>query len=87
MATNIVVNIVGGAEAQNTTAVTIGNVRWGLNGTAPFGAAQAVPDGFQALTVYKTTVPTQISITVQARGYDTTLNITVNLTTIDVQTA
>lgn len=68
---------VGGTDAQNTTAVTIGNVRWGLNGTANFGVAQNVADGYQPLIVYKTTQPTQISTTVEARGYDTTVNITV----------
>jgi len=87
MVTSVIVNIVGGTDAQNTTAVTIGNVRWGLNGTANFGAAQNVADGNSLLTVYKTTQPAQIAITVDARGYPTTLNITVNADTISVQTA
>lgn len=87
MTTSVTVNIVGGADAQNTTAVTIGNVRWGLNGTAAFGAAQNVADGDHLLTVYKTTQPTQISIAVEARGYPTIVNITVNADTINVQIA
>jgi len=57
MVTSVIVNIVGGVNAQNTTAVTIGNVRWGLNGTANFGTAQNVADGNQLLTVYKTRQP------------------------------
>jgi hypothetical protein len=87
MVTSVIVNIVGGTDAQNTTAVTIGDVRWGLNGTANFGTAQNVADGHPLLTVYKTTQPVQIEITVEARGYPTTLNITVNADTISVQTA
>ncbi|PPK78168.1 hypothetical protein B0F87_101550 [Methylobacter tundripaludum] len=87
MVTSVIVNIIGGTDAQNTTAVTIGDVRWGLNGTANFGTAQNVADGNPLLTVYKTTQPTQIAITVETRGYPTTLNITVNADTINVQTA
>ncbi len=38
--TDVTVKIVGGTEKENTSAVTIGNVRWGLNGTADFGQGQ-----------------------------------------------
>jgi len=84
MVANVTVNIVGGAQAQNTTAVTIGLARWGLNGAANFGAPLPVASGLQTLTVYKTTVPTQISITVEVRDMDSTLNITVQNDSIAV---
>jgi hypothetical protein len=87
MVTSVIVNIVGGTDAENTTAVTIGNVRWGLNGTADFGAAQNVAAGDQTLIVYKTTQTKQISTTVEARGSATTVNITVNANSISIQIA
>ncbi|MBK5540717.1 hypothetical protein JFV28_14795 [Pseudomonas sp. TH05] len=84
MVANVTVNIVGGAQAQNTTAVTLGLARWGLNGAANFGAPLPVASGLQTLTVYKTTAPTQISITVEVRDWDSTLNITVQNDSIAV---
>ncbi|WP_207893758.1 hypothetical protein [Tenacibaculum sp. M341] len=84
---NITVNIVGGTQQENTSAVTIGNVRWGLNGTANFGQPQNVPNGNQKLTVYKTTEPREIIGYVEVRGVDTTLNITVNNDSIIVEEA
>lgn len=82
--TAVTVNIVGGTQAQNTTAVTVGAVRWGANGTANFGQTQNVAEGTYTLTVYKTTAPTQISITVQVYGNVAAINITVNDDTISV---
>ncbi|KIQ37150.1 hypothetical protein RT97_00515 [Variovorax paradoxus] len=82
--TSVTVNIVGGSERENTTAVTIGAVRWGLNGTAPLGSAQIMAEGTWALTVYKTSVPTQIGITVEVYGNVALVNITVNLNDISV---
>jgi hypothetical protein len=76
--TNVTVNIVGGTQKENTEAVTIANVRWGLNGTANFGKGQNVPEGDQDLTVYKTTPPNQISIKVQVSGDAQVVNIQVN---------
>ncbi|MDD5411191.1 MAG: hypothetical protein PHF31_07220 [Methylobacter sp.] len=84
MTTSVTVNIVGGTEQENTTAVSIGNVRWGKNGTANFGAAQNVAGGNQTLTVYKTTQPTQLSNTVNVQGAAMTANITVNTNDISV---
>lgn len=83
--TDITVNIVGGTEAENTTAVTIGNVRWGLNGTAPLGETQQVAQGLQDLVVFKTTNPNQISIKVDVTPGNVTLNITVDDDSINVQ--
>jgi len=81
---NISVTIVGGTDAQNTTAVTVANRRWGLNGVA-WGTVQQVAEGLQTLTVYKTTVPNQISITLQVRDPgNNTLDVTVNHDTIAV---
>lgn len=74
---NVSVNIVGGADQENVTAVTVGAQRWGVNGIA-FGQAQVVPAGYQLLTVFKTTQPLQLSITLEVRGGDNTLNVTVN---------
>lgn len=82
--TSVTVNIVGGTQKENTTAVTVGAVRWGLNGTAPFGSAQNVAEGIWDLTVYKTTVPTHISIKVEVYGNVAAVNITVNLDSISV---
>jgi hypothetical protein len=82
--TDVTVNIVGGTQAQNTTAVTIGNVRWGANGTANFGQPQNVAEGTWDLVVYKTTAPNQISIKVQVYGNVAVVNITVNMDTISV---
>lgn len=82
--TSVTVKITGGSEKENTTAVTVGNVRWGLNGTAKFGEAQAVGAGNKTLTVYKTTELKQISITVEVDGDSQTFNITVNKDTINV---
>lgn len=81
---NVSVNIVGGTDQENVTAVTVGAQRWGVNGV-PFGQVQVVPEGYQLLTVYKTTDPTQISITVQVRDPgNNTLNVTVNQDNIRV---
>lgn len=80
------VYIVGGADQENATAVTVGPRRWGQNGSA-YGTVQQVPAGFQPLTVFKTTQPPSISITLEVRpDYpgDHTLNVTVNLDTISV---
>ena len=82
--TDVTVNIAGGTQAQNTTAVTVGNVRWGQNGTANFGIGQNVPEGNQELVVYKTTQPNQISIMVRVYGNVAVINITVNGDTITV---
>lgn len=84
MVANVTVNITGGSQQENTTAVTLGTARWGLNGAAPFGGALPVADGFQTLSVYKTVGTSPISITVQVRGWDTTLNIVVQNDTIAV---
>ncbi|MEM1323922.1 MAG: hypothetical protein AAGG75_26920 [Bacteroidota bacterium] len=81
---NVTVNIVGGTEAQNTTAVTIGAQRWGLNGNGPFGTALPTAAGIQDLTVYKTTAPNQISIKVDVPDYDVTVNVTVDADSIRV---
>jgi hypothetical protein len=81
---NVIVNIAGGTQQENTTAVTIGAVKWGLNGTAAFGLAQAVPPGLQDLIVDKTTVPLTLSIKVDVPAYDVTVNVTVNNDTIAV---
>ncbi len=75
---NITVNIIGGDQQENTTAVTIANITWGLNGTANFGQAQMVPDGIQDLVVFKTTQPQQISITLDVHNTLAHVNITVN---------
>jgi hypothetical protein len=75
---NITVNIVGGNEQENTSAVTIANIRWGLNGNANFGQAQMVPDGIQDLVVFKTTQPQQISIKLDVHNTLDHVNITVN---------
>ena len=53
---SIIVNISrGGTQPEDATAVTIGSVRWGINGTANFGHSQEVPKGDQELVLYKTT--------------------------------
>jgi hypothetical protein len=80
---NVSVNIVGGADQENVTAVTVGAQRWGQNGV-PFGQVQVVPPGYQLLTVIKTTQPLQLSITLEVRGGDNTLNVTVNQDNIRV---
>ena len=78
------VNIVGGTDQENVTAVTVGALRWGVN-DVPFGKVQVVPEGYQTLTVYKTTQPLQISITVQVRDPgNNTLNVTVSQDNISV---
>jgi hypothetical protein len=80
---NISVNIVGGTEQENVVAVTVGAQRWGHNG-APFGQFLAVPPGYQLLTVIKTTQPLQLSMTLEVRDGNNTLNVTVNLDNIRV---
>ena len=82
--TSVTVSIVGGTEKENTTAVTVGSVRWGLNGTAKFGEAQDVTEGSRTLTVYKTTDPKQIATTVNVPATATTFGVTVNKDTISV---
>lgn len=82
--TSVTVKIAGGTDKENTTAVTIGNVRWGLNGTAKFGEAQAVATGSKTLTVYKTTEPKSIETTVQVSGDTQTFNVTVDTNGISV---
>jgi hypothetical protein len=82
--TSVTVHIVGGADKENTTAVTIGTVRWGNNGTAPLGSAQNVPEGIWDLTVFKTTIPTHLSIKVEVYGNVALVNITVNQDNISV---
>ena len=78
--TNITIYSVGGTQQENTNTVNIGGVVW----NAPFGQTQEVEDGLRELTVNKTTLPHQIPVMVEARGYDTILNITVNEDTIHV---
>jgi hypothetical protein len=81
---SVSVTIVGGTDAQNTSAVTVATQRWGVNG-APWGSVQQVAEGYQTLTVFKTTVPNQISITLQVRDPgNNTLQVTVNQDTIAV---
>jgi hypothetical protein len=81
---NVSVTIVGGTDAQNTTAVTVDNQRWGVNGS-PWGTVLQVAEGYQTLTVFKTTVPNQISITLQVRDPgNNTLQVTVNQDNIAV---
>jgi hypothetical protein len=82
--TNVTVKIAGGSEKENTTAVTVGAKRWGDNGTARFGQAQAVDAGNRTLTAYKITEPTSIAITVEVSGDNQTFNVTVNKDTISV---
>ncbi|MDM8545313.1 hypothetical protein QUF61_02350 [Candidatus Venteria ishoeyi] len=83
MPTNIIINIVAGTQQENVTSVTIEQQVW----NAPFGQTHPVANGFHQLTVNKATQPHQISINIEARGYDTILNITVNDDNINVAIA
>ncbi|WP_411880452.1 hypothetical protein [Polaromonas sp. YR568] len=76
---NVTVNITGGSDKENVTAATLGNQRWGANGSAQFGQALAVNGGGATLTIYKTTAPAQLTKPVEVpAGGSLTLNVLVN---------
>ena len=81
--TSVTVKLAGGTEKENTKSVTVGTKRWGDNGTA-YGQAQAVDAGSRDLTVYKSTVPKELTVNVQVSGDAQTFNVTVNKDTITV---
>lgn len=72
---NVRVNI-NGPEQENTTAVTIGNMRWGVNGK-DFGSHQVIEMGIKELKVYKTSNPKELGVHIDIVE-DVILNITVN---------
>lgn len=81
---NVSVAIAGGTDAENTSAVTVGTQRWGLNGSA-WGTVLKVSGGEQTLTVYKSTLPSTLTTTLQLSDPgDYTLKVTVNQDKISV---
>jgi hypothetical protein len=74
----ITVNLVGGDQKENTSAVTIGAARWGVNGTA-FGQSAQVAQGNQTLTAYKSTNPTSVTTPIAIGANAATVSVTVNL--------
>lgn len=78
----ITVNLVGGDQQENTSAVTIGTARWGANGTAAFGQPAQVAQGNQTLTAYKSSQPTSVTTPIAIGANAATVSVTVNLNSV-----
>ena len=84
---NVSVALNGGNNVENVQAVTIGNSRWGQNGS-PYGVALPVLDGnHQQITVLTTNNHNQIGYVDVLANHNVALTLTVDIANLAIAIA